>query len=259
MGIQYEPNTPFKRVLEELGAAAPFGAIWMAISTLGQSAVESGLITQSAKPFYEIGLAVLAHKAVKLGKNHPTAVEVGEIGKSLVEAEIDLVKIRAGNAGEIGKVEREVSKILDIRELKPREVGVKALEDAKIPPTQANNTCGWKVGDPINNRTLLGDVPKWSTVRVRHWKNKALDHKEGKVTGKLEYEPTPENIARMEKGIAPQYYNAKIEKWESVELHHEPPQRDGGLFDFDELTVDQHAARDKQRAAFITNQGTPKQ
>ncbi len=106
---------------------------------------------------------------------------------------------------------------------------------------------------------LLGDVPSWSTVRARHWKNKALDHKLGKVTGELKYEPTRENIARMEKGLAPKYMNKKTLKTESVELHHEPPQRDGGLFDFEELTVKEHMEKDSQRAVFTTNQGVPKQ
>jgi hypothetical protein len=52
----------------------------------------------------------------------------------------------------------------------------------------------------------------------------------------------------MEKGLAPQYYNRDLKKWESVELHHEPPQREGGLFDFEELTVDQHKGKDAFRA-----------
>jgi len=41
----------------------------------------------------------------------------------------------------------------------------------------------------------------------------------------------------MENGLAPQYEVRETGKVESVELHHEPP----------------------QRAAFITNQGSPKQ
>jgi hypothetical protein len=63
----------------------------------------------------------------------------------------------------------------------------------------------------------------------------------------------------MEKGLAPQYEVEFSGKIESVELHHEPPQREGGLFDFEELTVKEHMEKDKQRAAFIANQGVPKQ
>jgi hypothetical protein len=42
-----------------------------------------------------------------------------------------------------------------------------------------------------------------------------------------------------------------LNKWESVELHHEPPQRDGGLFDFEELTVEEHMAKDPHRAGLM--------
>jgi hypothetical protein len=105
----------------------------------------------------------------------------------------------------------------------------------------------------------LGDVPSWITVRARHWKNEAFKHKNGLPLNKeLKYEPTPENIARMEKGLAPQRLNRDTGKIESIELHHEPPQREGGLFDFEELTVKEHMDKDKQRAAFISNQGVPK-
>lgn len=258
MGIKYEPNTPFKRVLEEVGAAGPFGPLWMAISAAGQVAVESGLVTTKEKPFYEIALALLSHKAARIGKNTPVASEVEKLSQSL-ESSIDLGKVSSGSSQEIQKASRAVEKFLDIRDLNPPKTGNITADTAKLLPTQANNVCGWKVGQNITNRTLLGDVPNWSTVRARHWKNKALDHKQGKVTGELKYEPTSENIKRMERGLAPQAYNADLKKWESVELHHEPAQRDGGLFDFEELTVEQHMKKDAQRAAFIKNQGAPKQ
>ena len=32
---------------------------------------------------------------------------------------------------------------------------------------------GWKVGDPLDNLTSAGNVPSWSTVRQRYWKNEA--------------------------------------------------------------------------------------
>ena len=71
----------------------------------------------------------------------------------------------------------------------------------------------------------------------------------------MKYEPTPENIKRMERGLAPQFYNVKKQRWESIELHHEPPQRDGGLFDFKELTVEQHMAIDPHRAVYTSRKG----
>lgn len=65
------------------------------------------------------------------------------------------------------------------------------------------------------------------------------------------YEPKPENMKIMENGLVPQYLNREKLKTESVELHHEPPQRDGGLFDFKEVTIAQHRELDPQRANFI--------
>ncbi|MEM7176049.1 MAG: hypothetical protein AAF443_09075, partial [Chlamydiota bacterium] len=118
-------------------------------------------------------------------------------------------------------------------------------ESGKI--TMPNSTIGWKVGDPINNLTKSGGVPKWSTVRQRYWKNKALDHRNGAVTGESKYVPTEENIKRMEKGLAPQVWDEKTRSMESVELHHEPPQKEGGLFDVVEVTPAEHAAIDSSR------------
>ena len=51
--------------------------------------------------------------------------------------------------------------------------------------------------------------------------------------------------------MAPQYLNKETLKMESVELHHEPPQRLGGLFDFEELKVNEHMTKDAERAKFV--------
>ena len=51
----------------------------------------------------------------------------------------------------------------------------------------------------------------------------------------------------MKKGLAPQRYNLDTEKFESIELHHDPAQRLGGLFNFLEVTPDQHARLDPNR------------
>ena len=94
------------------------------------------------------------------------------------------------------------------------------LTTGMLPPpgtikgTQPNSTKGWKTGLPKEN---------------------------------LKYEATEENLARMEKGLAPQYKDAKG-NLRSVELHHEPPQREGGLFDFEELRVEEHIAKDTYRS-----------
>ncbi len=51
----------------------------------------------------------------------------------------------------------------------------------------------------------------------------------------------------MGKGLAPQQLNPITGQMESKELHHIPPQRDGGLFDFVEVWPDEHAKLDKLR------------
>lgn len=72
-------------------------------------------------------------------------------------------------------------------------------------------------------------------------------HKEGLLTGNRSYKLTPENIKRMEKGLAPQYINKETGILESMELHHDPAQRAGGKFNFVEATQAEHAAMDKYR------------
>lgn len=252
LGIKYEPDTPVKRVLEEIGAAFPFGPLWMAISAIGQTSQELGFIDEGLKPFYEIGLAIVCLKGLK-----STPHDLKNLSQSL-SRKIDLKRIQNGSLGEIAKLEKEVKFFIEQANKKPRIKPPLKISET-IPPTQARYEFGWKVGDPINNRTITGDIPTWSAVRARHWKNKALNHRIGKVKGELKYEPTPKNISRMEKGLAPKYKNKTTGKVESIELHHEPPQREGGLFDFKEVTVVEHIQLDHSRAAFIKNQGVPKE
>ena len=109
---------------------------------------------------------------------------------------------------------------------------------AIIPKTLANATRGWKVGQPINNLTKIGKVPKWNAVRQRFWKNKAYSNPK---------RYSPSNLKRMKKGLAPQQRNKLTGQIESKELHHIPPQRDGGLFDVIEVWPDEHAELDKYR------------
>ena len=51
----------------------------------------------------------------------------------------------------------------------------------------------------------------------------------------------------MKKGLAPQLLNEKTGKLQSVELHHDPGQRTGNLFNFIEVTPVQHAKLDPHR------------
>ena len=142
--------------------------------------------------------------------------------------------------------------IKELKNLKPGTAAKKlitkitgAYKNARIPKTLANNVRGWKVGDQITNLTKFGKVPKWSTVRKRYWKNQAE-----RIKSDPSFRPdygNPGNIKRMEKGLAPQRLNEKTGLWESMELHHIPPQREGGLFDFFELWPEEHAKLDDLR------------
>jgi hypothetical protein len=105
-------------------------------------------------------------------------------------------------------------------------------------PTVANSTRGWRVGDPINNLTAAGDVPSWSTVRARIWKNEAFNNFEN-------YDLF--NFSRMQRGLAPQQLNPATGLLESMELHHWPPQRAGGLFDVEMVWPSRHAEIDPFR------------
>ena len=100
-------------------------------------------------------------------------------------------------------------------------------------------TRGWQVGDDITNLTRQGTVPKWPAVRQRHWKNRVHYAKPGEFS--------EANLARMRQGKAPQHLNPKTGRMESVELHHDPAQRHGGLFDFTEVSPQEHARTDPFR------------
>lgn len=99
----------------------------------------------------------------------------------------------------------------------------------------ANSTRGWRVGDPINNLTSKGNVPSWSAVRQRFWKNEAHYNAAKYST---------ENLGRMRRGLAPQRPHPLTGVLESKELHHVPPRREGGLFDFEAVWPDDHALID---------------
>jgi hypothetical protein len=116
-----------------------------------------------------------------------------------------------------------------------------AVNGNRIPKTLVSNVRGWKVGQDITNRTKFGTVPTWSSVRRRYWKNRA----EWAKVNKNSY--GEENIKRMQKGLAPQKFSPKTREVVSMELHHIPPQRDGGLFDFIEVWPEEHAQLDPSR------------
>ena len=84
---------------------------------------------------------------------------------------------------------------------------------------------GWKVGDDITNLTKAGNVPSWSTVRQRFWKNEAHFHPE-------RYK---QDLARMKKGRAPIGADGY-----SMELHHPFGRAGENFFNFEPVTQTQH-------------------
>ena len=119
--------------------------------------------------------------------------------------------------------------------------GALLTTEGRLLMTECNSICGWKVGDPIQNRTWWGGRPKWSTVRQRYWKNQAQLAKSDVV------HRYRDQINRMEKGLAPQIKNKSTGNLESIELHHIPAQKEGGLFDFIEVTREEHSRLDPFR------------
>jgi hypothetical protein len=111
----------------------------------------------------------------------------------------------------------------------------------RIAATQASEVKGWTAGQPHNNRTAFGTVPKWSTVRRRYWKNRA----DWAKTNTHDY--TDNQLKRMEQGLAPNRKNERTGLIESKELHHNPSQKNGGLFDVEELWPEEHARVDPDR------------
>ena len=76
---------------------------------------------------------------------------------------------------------------------------------------------GWKVGDDITNLTKAGNIPSWSAVQQRYWKNEAFYNAS---------QYSASDLFRMTKGLAPQIeLNGKLY---SMELHHIQPRRCGG-------------------------------
>jgi len=120
--------------------------------------------------------------------------------------------------------------------------GSAAMSTDRLTATQASNVWGWSLGRDITNRTFFGTIPKWSTVRRRYWKNRAEWAKSNPSDKYLSGD-----ILRMENGLAPQKFNTKTGQFESMELHHMPAQKDGGLFDFIELWPEEHAKLDPYR------------
>lgn len=75
-------------------------------------------------------------------------------------------------------------------------------------------------------------MPSWGAVRQRIWKNEAFYNAK---------KYSAENLARMKRGLAEQRFNPDTGLWESKQLHHAPPQAEGGLFDVTPMWPGEHA------------------
>jgi hypothetical protein len=105
---------------------------------------------------------------------------------------------------------------------------------------ESATSAGWRVGDDVYAATRAGNSPSWSTVRSRLWKNEASDPK-------ISSQWSDSNLARMQRGLAPQRFNPDKGGLESMELSHEPvPFRDGGT-DFVPRWPQDHALVDPFR------------
>ena len=85
---------------------------------------------------------------------------------------------------------------------------------------------GWKVGDDFRNLTAAGNIPSWSTVRQRYWKNEAFYSPSAYSTTDLD---------RMKKGLAP-----RCDDGFSMELHHPFGRRGDNFFIFEPLSRTEH-------------------
>ncbi len=84
---------------------------------------------------------------------------------------------------------------------------------------------GWHVGDDITNLTKAGNIPSWTTVRQRYWKNEAYFNPDRYL----------DDLDRLKKGLAP-----IGEDGFSMELHHPLGRNGKNFFVFEPLTQSQH-------------------
>ena len=112
-----------------------------------------------------------------------------------------------------------------------------ATQAAEMLDTASDVKKGWKVGDDIANLTKAGNVPSWSTIRSRYWKNKAHYFEANYSTN---------DLARMKKGLAPLVEYVDGKKY-PMELHHPNGRKGSNIFTFIEVTPWKHAEIDPFR------------
>ena len=116
------------------------------------------------------------------------------------------------------------------RALKAASKAVDIMDDA------SDIKKGWKVGEDITNLTKAGNIPSWSTLKSRYWKNKAFYFAD---------EYSDANLKRMSRGLAPQFDDGN--GIYSMELHHMLGRKGNNYYLFFEVTPTQHAKIDPFR------------
>ena len=134
----------------------------------------------------------------------------------------DIVDVAVPFVGGIGETARALKTASQATEI------LDAASDAKK---------GWKVGEDITKLTKAGNVPSWSTIRSRYWKNKAHY---------FATDYSKSDLERMKKGLAPlvEYIDGK--KY-PMELHHPNGRKGKNIFTFIEVTPWKHAEIDPFR------------
>ena len=113
-----------------------------------------------------------------------------------------------------------------------------ASQASEVIDTASDVKKGWRVGEDITNLTKAGNVPSWSTMRSRYWKNKAHYFKDDPLY-------TVADISRMEKGLAPQI--VENGRTFSMELHHMLGREGNYYYLFFEITPQGHSIVDQHR------------
>ena len=112
-----------------------------------------------------------------------------------------------------------------------------ASRTAEMIDTASDAKKGWKVGEDITKLTKAGNIPSWSTIRSRYWKNKAFY---------FESDYSASDLERMKKGLAPlvEFVDGKVYP---IELHHPNGRAGNNIFTFFEATPWKHAEIDPFR------------
>ena len=111
-----------------------------------------------------------------------------------------------------------------------------ASQAAELIDAASDAKKGWKIGEDITSLTRAGNVPSWSTLRSRYWKNKAYF---------FATEYSEENVSRMMRGLAPQFFENG--KQYTMELHHILGREGNNFYFFFEITPEGHAQVDPFR------------